>query len=737
MALQILETNVVLDLYDHDGTRPQIKSIALDDNTRYVFARLTYKGQAYDIGSDATVKLIIIRPDKVGAQVIGETREYENYNEDETVSNVYGAYAELDQPAIAVAGILLGQFIITSGDQILRSQIFSVNNGQALDSDTWAGDYNGYNLDELVEKVDDAVAKVDGMKADVDAINDGLAVEMDTPITLWAQGSIISADGTNNSSKYRCRSLGYIGSTELEGASIKIADGYKITARIWDTSMAYVGMYPQDWVEDELAIPVQSGYSYRIVIAKTDETMLAPSDIPSNAVRIVSHTYSDDTLTMSGKAADAKTVGDNFRPFTATTNTSSTILAAKYFSYKDGTAPVIDWYLLADKIGNLYISKDLKTRRYIIRLPNWYNYKFAVRQNGDIIAVNRTDELSGGQTYDATLDDNRRNPLVCLYADGYKMWYEVDFGDNKKPCGWLENCGVEVLPNGDIIFGEYTRMMVVYTANLWRIKAGADITNSASWEILKTYRVAKDDTEEYDESVIEHFHTVQVDPFTGTVYYATGDAGQKSQIWYSTDGGDTWIQQNWIDPDSSQTVTSGEKLFRLLNFNFTEGAVYWSSDSSLAHAILKAERNGASGFKPDSVEVLAEIPTSSTRPATYGSVYYHDLGIMVLMERCDYTATEMLFRAYDLVDQSLKTICTIKSADGTARNVGFRTEYTEFEPLDGVIKVGFGSTFRFINRNAICGNVGGTFAQNVNNLSIRISMDADRNIYAKFGTYYI
>ena len=162
MALTILETNVVLDLYDHDGTRPQIKSIALDDNTRYVFARLTYKGQTYDIGSDATVKLIIIRPDKVGAQVIGETKVYEDYNEDGTVSNVYGAYAELDQPAIAVAGTLLGQFIITSGDQILRSQIFAVNNGEALDADEWAGEYDGYNLDELVEKVDAAVAKVDG-----------------------------------------------------------------------------------------------------------------------------------------------------------------------------------------------------------------------------------------------------------------------------------------------------------------------------------------------------------------------------------------------------------------------------------------------------------------------------------------------------------------------------------------------------------------------------------------------
>lgn len=173
MALELLETNIVLDVYDHDGTRPSIKSIALDDNTRYVFARLTYQGETYDIGSTATVKLVIIRPDKVGAQIAGEAKEIQMGQEDESLVTIYGAYAELDQPAIAVAGTLLGQFVITSGDQILRSQIFAVNNGEALDADEWAGQYDGYNLDELVEKVDAAVDKVDGMEDDVSELKSG------------------------------------------------------------------------------------------------------------------------------------------------------------------------------------------------------------------------------------------------------------------------------------------------------------------------------------------------------------------------------------------------------------------------------------------------------------------------------------------------------------------------------------------------------------------------------------
>ena len=191
MALDLLETNIVLDVYDHDGTRPSIKSIALDDNTRYVFARLTYQGETYDIGSDATVELIIIRPDKVGAQIVGESKAIQMGQEDESIVTVYGAYAELDQPAIAVAGTLLGQFVITSGDQILRSQIFAVNNGEALDSDTWAGQYDGYNLDELVEMVDDAVAQVDDLEEDVAELKSGLSDITETSNNIF-DGNVVN-----------------------------------------------------------------------------------------------------------------------------------------------------------------------------------------------------------------------------------------------------------------------------------------------------------------------------------------------------------------------------------------------------------------------------------------------------------------------------------------------------------------------------------------------------------------
>ena len=173
MALTNLQANITLDVYDHDGVKPSIKAIALDNDTRYVLANITYRGERYDIGSGSTVQLIVIRPDKVGVQVIGQPQEIVIGVEDETPVTIYGAYAELDQPAIAVSGTLLAQFKITSGEQILRTQTFQIINGQALDADEWAGEYDGYNLDELVQNVNESVAKVDAMEQDVSELKSG------------------------------------------------------------------------------------------------------------------------------------------------------------------------------------------------------------------------------------------------------------------------------------------------------------------------------------------------------------------------------------------------------------------------------------------------------------------------------------------------------------------------------------------------------------------------------------
>lgn len=732
MALTNIVKTLVLDVYDHDQTQAVIKAIALDSKTRYVQATLTYMGADYPVSETATVTLTVLRPDKVGAQVVGSVVDVDNADRTGTIK---GVFAELTQAALAVRGKCLCQFKITDGEQILRTEIFAVNNGQALDADItdWAGVVDGHNLDEMADSIEALETSVGTLQTDVTGLQECYS-EYTTPITTWVQGTIGASNGLNSDSNTRCRANGYFTNHDLGFGTVKItiATGLRLAARVWDSEMKYVGAYPSDWVSGELEMPVQAGYSYRFVVSKSNNGAITPSDIPADGIQIVVSGYTDDKVRTTGKPADALAARSEIKAYNSPYNgRTSTILAAKTFSHKDGTHPTIDWYLLCDYAGDMYISKDLKSRTYITKKIDWNQYKYAVRANGDIIAVYRTEFITGGtQEYGPSLDSQRQNPLVCLASEGYATWHEVDFGVSKKPCGWVENVGACLLPNGDLLFAEYTRMLVMYTANLWRIKAGVDVTDPTNWEILKTFTVAEDDDTEYDETVIEHFHCVQVDPYTGTVYFTTGDKGNKSQIWYSTDNGTSWTKQT-LDGQ-----TSGEELFRLVNFSFAPNKVYWASDDPENHVVISCER-GASGLNPNSVQILTTMPLITGRPATYGQVLYEDLGLIVMLDRLDGNASEMPFRAYDLVDGTVKTICTVKSATGADVHVGFRTEYTEFDPEDGVIKMGFGNNSNYLNRNAICGNPAKTFAENVNNLSVRISMDADRNVYARFGTYYI
>lgn len=147
--MQNIDTILTLDVYDYDLSPSTMKAIALDSNTRSVTAYITKNGQPYDVGQ-SDVTLTVIRPDGVGAQVTGEAYEYETSVEDTTVTR-HGAYAELSPASLAKKGKLRAQFMFTSGDQILRTEIFTISCGEALDASTseWAGEYQGWNLDEF------------------------------------------------------------------------------------------------------------------------------------------------------------------------------------------------------------------------------------------------------------------------------------------------------------------------------------------------------------------------------------------------------------------------------------------------------------------------------------------------------------------------------------------------------------------------------------------------------------
>lgn len=424
------------------------------------------------------------------------------------------------------------------------------------------------------------------------------------------------------------------------------------------------------------------------------------------------------------------------------------ILAAKYFTYNDGCLPVIDWYLLIDPATNrFYISKDLRHKKYIFTFKgdnnNPHRYKYGVLPSGDIIAVYRCEFEDKGSTYSPDLDKVRKNPYVFLASENYEVAHVVDFGTGLKPSGWLQNVGFCVLPDNSVVFCEYTREMVLYTANCWRIAAGADLIASSSWVVVKQFLVAPNDTDELDESYIEHFHAAQYDPYGKTLYITTGDLGNKSQIWYSKDYGVTFTQQRFLDNGSY--VTSGQKQFRLLNITWTEDYAYWISDSASQRGIMRCSRNANGVLAEDGLVSLLDIqPTSPGWPATYGQAYLPEYNLLVMMERCDEPgASSMHFRAFDLDDGTLKTITMLHAiggdqASGIETYIGFRTEYTEYNPRDGVIKCGFGGRWEYRNRNALFDNVVSMeWADMVNNLSVKVWKKPDGNLDCRFGVYYL
>lgn len=183
MAMEVILSTVYLDVYDHDTTPSTIKTIALDSQTRYVEAYLKKNDENYNPDLSSVVTLTAIRPDKVGAESVGtvkllvpgtEDREETTYDEDGNPVTViipgepavYGLEAEITQAMIAVPGVVLFQFKMEVDNKVLRTEIFRSNNGRALDGETssWADEYQGYNLDELVRQVrslDGVVEKVD------------------------------------------------------------------------------------------------------------------------------------------------------------------------------------------------------------------------------------------------------------------------------------------------------------------------------------------------------------------------------------------------------------------------------------------------------------------------------------------------------------------------------------------------------------------------------------------------
>ena len=302
MALTNIETNIILDLYDHDLTPTKIKAIALDSNTRYVSAVIRDRGGIYDVGQNTSITLTVMRPDKVGVQIVGETVAHTETTPDEQTITTYGAYAELSQVALAIKGTLRAQFKLVSGEQILRTEIFTINNGEALDAtiEEWAGDLDGHNLDEMAQSIENLSSDVTEIQEDVSDLKEDFT-KMNTA-TAEDVGKALKAK-TVTDGKVTEWEFGEAGgdseelerlTEEIDGEQVAITfesvDGilFRENGTKFEAQASYIVFY----------FPITNGAKYQLSYQKTDSNSVSYTYAITDAIPAVgvTGTYVGTTL---------------------------------------------------------------------------------------------------------------------------------------------------------------------------------------------------------------------------------------------------------------------------------------------------------------------------------------------------------------------------------------------------------------------------------------------------------
>ena len=374
MALTNLVTSLVLDVYDHDTTPTSVKAIALDKQTRFIKATLTYRGVDYPVDENATVTLTVIRPDKTGVQVTGSVVDVDNADRTGTIK---GVYAELSQTALALKGKLQAQFMITSGEQVLRTEIFLINNGVALDADVseWAGEYQGYNLDELVENVNGAIATVNEMESDVSDLNEELSINSNNlysrPISKYSftnfeNGYYDQQTGEKKSDAPYIRSVEKIPIAnnvlieycELPGGRVR--SDYGIRFVYWDSFLNFLGITTQITSDAGITtIPVNAAYLAIEIISGTSTAITI-----NNAPTVIINWFEYDAIS-DGEAftnwLNHTSYSENKQRLTYSQNSA---FSAESYRVNPDLRYIVNSHSNAN-ISNIYVWEYTKDNTYI------------------------------------------------------------------------------------------------------------------------------------------------------------------------------------------------------------------------------------------------------------------------------------------------------------------------------------------------------------------------------------
>ena len=470
-------------------------------------------------------------------------------------------------------------------------------------------------------------------------------------------------------------------------------------------------------------------------------------DIPNDATHAVITIWGNGGVTLSNfycKLYSGKTLEDYIKSISGDNtstlyNTSSSlgnicIHAAKEHNFDDGTPPVYEWFLVQEAGTNkFYYSKDLNEKKFLFTFSGQASdYQFGILSNGDIIAVKRAESLNGS----TQSDDNRVNPYIWIARENWEVQHEIDFEEALKPCGWQRNSGLRILPNGDVVFCEYTRTTVEY-AYVWKITG--DASDPLNWETkLQIGPVIADPQNGY-----KHFHCVAYDFYYDKLYVTSGDNDAHAHIWYSNDHG-----ENWVRIPQPTTIVNGTvhgQVYRMSMMSFTKDKILWATDTPGVnrHAVYVCDRDSNGKMDSEAITLLANLsPTENPQDgqySSYGQALMPEYNSIFLFDRQDGGGTQanhLQLRIVDLSDGTIHNLGNIDKAASTTQ-IGFRTKFSEWYPINGVIRVGFGFDSNSWNQLKVCGNTGSSSGlQRINNLVIYINKNGN-NYSIRFTTLYI
>lgn len=152
---------------------------------------------------------------------------------------------------------------------------------------------------------------------------------------------------------------------------------------------------------------------------------------------------------------------------------------------------------------------------------------------------------------------------LSVFSAG-KMWYKEANRKSFRIAFRLSNYGIGkgrgIISNGllntdnnSLFFGEYFR-----NDNRTPVRIYKSENRGRSWEIAF----------EFKPGSIKHIHSLQKDPYTGTLWICTGDYDNESMIGYSND-----------EFKSIVPVGMGSQAWRTCQLAFTEDAIYWGTDT--------------------------------------------------------------------------------------------------------------------------------------------------------------